>query len=288
MYNNKEKESSKSATPQASNSLMTADPFFADLDHFHQSFFERTDRMLGGMMDRFFGEGSAPLSLSRWPEHHLTDMKPFKSFDDVLNGFNQIDQNEFNQPLPKGNCISQTYVSSTKMGPDGKPHKEEYFKNSVNGLSECGHRIGQVEEKYHNTGNGLKKTAQQKLLNDQAYKMVRSKTGDEPEEQLEFFHGMNDSQRDEFNNRWEDESRKVKLDKMISAARSQQQRMIGRGREPAISHHREQPLPIHQQHQSNHPSVHASQQNDQHQTTNNNTWNGSNTYQAHSNSRNYK
>ena len=163
-------------------SLMLHDPFFADLDRFHSGFFDRPDALFGGMLARFFGGPSQPpadgLARTGPREEGLFRASPFRGFEEALRGFEDLDPAELGAAAPRGNFISQTFVSAQKIGPDGRVHREDYFKNNINGLSESGKRIGQSEEMYKNTGTGVKKMAQQRVLDDRGYKVVKSKVGE--------------------------------------------------------------------------------------------------------------
>ena len=174
-----ETEKSRNNMKNASqSSLMKNDLMFADIENFHRNFFERQDQMFGGIMSRFSGNGQDSYFQTSANQMFEGITQPFTGFDDILGRFDRIEPSDFEGELPKGNSVSQTFVSSQKMGPDGKMHKEDYFKTNVSGVTSNGQRIGQVEEMYNNSGNGVNKMAQQKILNNQAYKAVKSKMGD--------------------------------------------------------------------------------------------------------------
>lgn len=112
----------------------------------------------------------------------------FGGFDSLLNApfgglANRLDEFDdgflnsgFEDPSG-GQCFSQVMVSSSKMGADGKMHQENYMRKNVNGRTVEGHKIGQTEEAYKNTENGLKKLSQGRYINDRATKVVKSQTG---------------------------------------------------------------------------------------------------------------
>lgn len=104
-------------------------------------------------------------------------MSPFRGFDDVMSMFDSLDDQVIEKGRYGGQGVSQMYVSSSRMGPDGKLYTENYFNNNIQGITEDGHKIGQIEEMYGNSQTGLKKIAQTKTLDDHAAKIVQTKRG---------------------------------------------------------------------------------------------------------------
>ena len=71
----------------------------------------------------------------------------------------------------EGSYVCQTYVSSSKMGSDGKMHREDYFENNV-GQHKSGNTISQKHQAYKNN-QGVNRIAEERMLNDQGRKIVR-------------------------------------------------------------------------------------------------------------------
>lgn len=57
-----------------------------------------------------------------------------------------------------GSFVSQTFVSSSKMGADGKIHREDYFENNM-GEHQDGNTISQKHQAYKNN-NGVNRIAE--------------------------------------------------------------------------------------------------------------------------------
>ncbi len=57
----------------------------------------------------------------------------------------------------EGSYVCQTFVSSSKMGPDGKIKQESYFENSA-GQNKNGQTISQKQQAYKNN-EGVKRIA---------------------------------------------------------------------------------------------------------------------------------
>lgn len=150
------------------------------------------------------------------------ELARFSSFDDILRGFDQVNFPEFGsnqlanmQDEMGSGFMSQVYVARQKRGADGKLHTEKYFNTSMNGTTTDGNKIGQQEELYHNTEQNLKRMAQQRTLNDQGFKVVKSRVGDQPEEVHTIQHGFEDSGRADFERRWQEGSRKLDFSRAL-------------------------------------------------------------------------
>lgn len=188
-----------------------------------------TDRMLqsgpqglrGG--DAQYGQGTQVAVVQQRGGQSLpTELARFASFDQILRDFEAVSFPDFgsdiiaNDPQDSGTgSFSQVFVARQKRGADGKLHTEKYFNTNVNGVTLDGDRIGQKEEMYQNTEQNLKRIAQQRTLNDQGLKVVKSRYGDQPEEVHTIQHGFDDSGRAEFERRWQDGSRRVDFSRAL-------------------------------------------------------------------------
>lgn len=136
-------------------------------------------------------------------------------FDDFGTDFGKVGSNGA-ASRPAGNFVSQTYVYSQKMGPDGKPQVEKYFKSDVGGRNAEGKLIKQAEEMYKNTGTGVKKIAHERVLDGKGHKAVKTKLGSGDEEIQNMFHGLEESDQQDFHRMWAEESKRLGLDKLAS------------------------------------------------------------------------
>lgn len=148
-------------------------PFRGFFDDGFMSDFFNMDR------DFFGGFGLANFGGEARGRGNRQAMMPFSGFDGLLENFNNV---RLDGPSFKGNpgkgFACQSYVYSKTIGSDGKPHEQHYYQNNMSGITKEGKRIGQSEEMYKNTGTGVKKMAHQKILGDQARRIVKTKNSD--------------------------------------------------------------------------------------------------------------
>jgi hypothetical protein len=85
-----------------------------------------------------------------------------------------------------GSYVCQTFVSSATMGPDGKMQKESYYENSA-GQNRNGQTISQKQQAYKNS-DGLKRIAEERMLNDKGHKIVKEKRGDQVEQTNHYYN----------------------------------------------------------------------------------------------------
>jgi Myelodysplasia-myeloid leukemia factor 1-interacting protein len=184
----------------------------------------RMQQMMGGFggfgsvfddLDDFgFGFGGA-----RRPRDRPAQRDPFSNilsrFDDFGTDFDMMNSNS-SASRPSGNFVSQTLVYSQKVGPDGKPQVEKYFKSDIGGRNSDGKMIKHGEEMYKNTATGVKKIAQERVLDGKGHKAVKTKLGNGDEEIQNTFHGLEENDQADFHRRWEDESKRLGLEKLAS------------------------------------------------------------------------
>lgn len=108
----------------------------------------------------------------------------------------------------EGTYISHTTFSSTVVGPDGKAHKEMYMEDSA-GLHKGGQTISQTQQMYKNT-EGVNKIAEERMLNEQGRKIVKSKEGEEVHE-TEHYHNVEPEHKEEFDKKWEGMDKETKF-----------------------------------------------------------------------------
>lgn len=177
-----------------------------------------------GSGDSHYGQGRQDVVLQQGGGQALpAELARFTSFDQILRDFDAVTFPDFgsdmvaNDPQNLGTgSFSQVFVARQKQGADGKLHTEKYFNTNLNGVTLDGDRIGQKEEMYHNTEQNLKRIAQQRTLNDQGLKVVKSRFGDQPEEVHTIQNGFEDSGRAEFERRWQEGSRRVDFSRALS------------------------------------------------------------------------
>lgn len=61
--------------------------------------------------------------------------------------------------------MKQTYVSSQKLGPDGRPVKESYGTKARGALNGNKPTLVERQQMYENTGTGMAKAAHERMLN---------------------------------------------------------------------------------------------------------------------------
>lgn len=67
--------------------------------------------------------------------------------------------------------MSQSFVSSSKIGPDGQVIQENYFENNMS-EHRGGTTISQKQQAYKNS-DGVNRIAEERMLDDKGRKIVR-------------------------------------------------------------------------------------------------------------------
>ena len=81
--------------------------------------------------------------------------------------------------LPGGGFVqAQTYCFSQSMGEDGKPVTKKYFAHKTKGMGQDGDEFGEMQEMYHNTANQRKVIAEERTVNGDGTRIVKSKVGE--------------------------------------------------------------------------------------------------------------
>ena len=100
---------------------------------------------------------------------------------------------------------------------NGKPVNEELYQSeSVNHKDKKGHKITEKKEKYKNNVQGIEKISHQKLLDGKGTKVIKKiniNNGDNEEHNI--YQGLNEKNVKDFNKRYDDYKKKVKLDDMF-------------------------------------------------------------------------
>lgn len=108
--------------------------------------------------------------------------RDFMNMDSMFNkmlesGQGETGQNSLNR-LPGGGFVqAQTYCFSQSLGPDGKPVTKKYFAHKTKGMGDNGEDFGEMQEMYHNSQNERKVIAQERTINGDGTRIVKSKIG---------------------------------------------------------------------------------------------------------------
>ena len=156
------------------------DPFSSlySIQQHHNQMFQEMERTMDMMMSHMFGGRGGFLSTHHGfgPSNNSFDIERSRprvmDIASVLRGFDHMELDE--NPV-RGNFHSQVFISSSHVGSDGRVHSENYFNNRVQGMTPEGNLVGQSDEMYKNTGTGEKRMAQERRLNNQASKIVKSR-----------------------------------------------------------------------------------------------------------------
>lgn len=144
------------------------------------------------------------------------DFSPFMEgspFRGIENKMEEFDEGFFNHDLfgpSRGQHLSQVMMSSSQTGPDGKVHQENFFRKNKEVMNEEGQRVGESEEAYQNTENGLKKHSHGRYLGDKAAKVVKTQTADGPEEVHTHFHNVPQEEQAQFEQTWENQNEAIR------------------------------------------------------------------------------
>lgn len=99
---------------------------------------------------------------------------------------------------------SQSMVTSSTVGPDGKVHTERYSSSAV---GDHGRQISEVQQAYSNSTTGMDKMSLERQMADQARKMVKERNRASGEERsTEMFRGITEEQVDEFDRHWKSQA----------------------------------------------------------------------------------
>lgn len=118
-----------------------------------------------------------------------------------------------------GGFVCQTFVSSSKKGPDGKMITEHYYDNNM-GQHRNGQTISEKQQAYKNS-SGINRLAEERMLNDQGRKIVKEKRGNAVEVTNHYFN-IDEEHAQDFDSRWEQADRDTKF-------REQYRKYIGNG-----------------------------------------------------------
>jgi len=100
-----------------------------------------------------------------------------------------------------GFSSSSTMVMSSKMGPDGKMHTERYSSSATHDRS---NNAFEQQQAYNNSSTGQDKMSLERQHGGRGRKMVKEYShGTGEERQTEFLKGMEDHEKDEFDQRWQ-------------------------------------------------------------------------------------
>eukprot|EP00927_Polykrikos_kofoidii_P067814 TRINITY_DN63254_c0_g1_i1.p1 TRINITY_DN63254_c0_g1~~TRINITY_DN63254_c0_g1_i1.p1 ORF type:complete len:288 (-),score=40.26 TRINITY_DN63254_c0_g1_i1:85-948(-) len=103
-----------------------------------------------------------------------------------------------------GGFSSQTMCFSSKMGPDGQMHTEQFSSSTVGDTDRA---IRETQQAYSNSSTGVDKMSMERQMRDQGRKMVKERsrtTGDE--RSTEMFRGITEDRAHEFDASWEREA----------------------------------------------------------------------------------
>lgn len=73
--------------------------------------------------------------------------------------------------------MKQSYVSSQKIGPDGRPVKETYGTKAKGAFGNGKPALVERHQMYENSGTGLQKAAHERMMNGKGRKVIREKVG---------------------------------------------------------------------------------------------------------------
>lgn len=109
-----------------------------------------------------------------------------------------------------GQFVKQTFVSSMKMGPDGRPIQESYQTKATGATDKQGRKIAERQQAYHNTGTGMQKAAHERMLNGMGRKVVKERVGDQVNE-YNHYKRMHEDHGDRFDQEWSSAAQEMGL-----------------------------------------------------------------------------
>ena len=101
-----------------------------------------------------------------------------------------------------GGFSCQTFSFSSRMGPNGQMHTEQYSSSAVGDRNRDMHEVQQM---YSNSSTGVDKMSMERQLEGRARKMVKERTrGTMEERQTDMYRGMNEEDAAEFDQHWQE------------------------------------------------------------------------------------
>lgn len=76
------------------------------------------------------------------------------------------------------------------MGDDGKPVEKKYYANKVQGRGADGTQIGELHEMYQDGRDQKKVIAQERTMNGDGRRIVKTKRGNGPEQVFNYYNGI--------------------------------------------------------------------------------------------------
>ena len=128
-----------------------------------------------------------PYDLVGFGEHKFTDLdfnrleddSAFEKFGGILDEDHDSFEKHFSDFMhdAHGNSHVKSYFVSTTQNGDEKPVTKKFFSNRNTKIGENGQRIGEIQEMYYNNATKKRVIAQERTLNGQGRKVVKSKIG---------------------------------------------------------------------------------------------------------------
>jgi myeloid leukemia factor 1 len=109
--------------------------------------------------------------------------------------------------------VSQSYMSTQKVGPDGRIVHEKFMNNGVSHRGGDGHVISEHKQAYRNS-NGIDRIGHERRLDDRGRKVVKERNREtNEEEETNHFHNMDYDDVAQFDSMWGDMGNRVGLHK---------------------------------------------------------------------------
>ena len=86
---------------------------------------------------------------------------------------------------------------------NGRPVEEKYATKAKGAMGYGGNRIVERHQMYENTGTGLQKIANERMLNDQGRKVVRERIGTDGVNSYDHYRNLRQEQASAFDQEWE-------------------------------------------------------------------------------------
>ena len=146
--------------------------------------------------------------------------------------------------------MCQTFVSSSSVGADGKVKQESFFENSA-GQNKNGQTISQKQQAYKNN-DGIKRIAEERMLNDQGRKVIKEKRGNQEVEETNHYYNIDEDDVAHFDQNWRGANQNMKFlenhQKMMQGLPYREQpQQLGLGYQPHREETRNHRQPVQQE-----------------------------------------
>ena len=138
------------------------------------------------------------------------DFDPFSRQLSSPFGFGDMMMGCGESKAPQGNYVCHSYVSSTTIGPDGRPITQKKVRNETGKLGRDGQQIRETNEVYNHSGDNLQRVTRERGLGDKHLVVTREIKNQERHERRNLIN-IEEDEVDAFQRQWSDVAHRERL-----------------------------------------------------------------------------